>query len=625
MFRRFEVILRPTEVPPDAPPPRGLVQFYWHFARQSRVCLVALFVIGLFVALVDVAIPFFMGHVVKLVTEGRPGEVLAGDWRQLAVMAFVLVVLRPALSLAQNLVRHQALSPGLTNLTRWQSHWHVVRQSWAFFQNDFAGRVAGRVVQTGASLSESVISLTTSIWHIVVYGVSTILVLATIDPGLALPILTWFFCFGLLLFFFVPRMRDRSRRSSDARSALNGRIVDSYSNILTVKLFARARDEDEFVREAVDSHTDAFHAQQRLNTVFALALSLLNGALIAGSGAAALLLFDRGAIGVGMVAMSLPLSLQLNSFSWFVAMNVTTIFESIGTVQEGMRSIAVPREMPDPPDAVELTVERGEVHFDKVRFSYGSSTPVLQDLTLRIRGGERVGLVGHSGAGKSTLVNLLLHFYELESGKITIDRQDIARVTQESLRGHIAMVTQDTSLLHRSIRDNIRYGSPAAPEAAIRAAAAKAHALEFIESLVDAQGQRGFDALVGERGVKLSGGQRQRIAIARVILKNAPILVLDEATSALDSEVETAIQEQLGTLMEGRTVIAIAHRLSTIARMDRLVVLDRGQVIEQGTHDELLALRGAYSRAWKRQSGGFLLGEETLGTHPEPASICFDT
>lgn len=624
MFSRFEEILRPTGSPPDAPPPRGLVAFYRYFAWQARFCLAALFGIGLLVALTDVSIPFFMGYVVTLVARSAPGALIRDAWPELAAMTFVLVVLRPALYLAQNLVRHQILSPGLTNLTRWQSHWHVVRQSWAFFQNDFAGRVAGRVVQTGASLSESVVSLTTSIWHIVVYGVSTILVLVAIDARLALPIVAWFACFALLLVGFVPRMRERSRKSSDARSALTGRIVDCYTNILTVKLFARACDEDDFVREAIDAHTRAFHAQQRLNTLFALALSFLNAALIVGTGAVAILLWDRGAIGVGMVAMSLPLSLQLNGFSWFVAMSVSSIFEAIGAVQEGMRSIAVPRQMPDPPDAVPLQVTRGDVLFDKVRFSYGAGPPVLHDLTLRIRGGERVGLVGHSGAGKSTLVNLLLHFFEIESGRIAIDGQDIARVTQESLRGNIAMVTQDTSLLHRSIRDNIRYGCPGATEAAIRAAAEKAHALEFIEGLVDTHGQRGFDALVGERGVKLSGGQRQRIAIARVILKDAPILVLDEATSALDSEIEAAIQEQLGTLMEDRTVIAIAHRLSTIAQMDRLVVLDHGRVIEEGTHAALLALGGAYARAWNRQSGGFLPRDEGAPARSRAASICFD-
>jgi ATP-binding cassette subfamily B multidrug efflux pump len=622
MFRRFEEILRPTAVAPDAPPPSGLLAFYIHFARQARFWLAALFVIGLFVALTDVAIPFFMGYVVTLVARSPSGLLIHDHWRELALMALVLVVLRPALYLAQNLIRHQILSPGLTNLTRWQSHWHVVRQSWAFFQNDFAGRVAGRVVQTGASLSESVVSLTTSIWHIVVYGAGTILALSAIDVRLALPVIAWFACFALLLVGFVPRMRDRSRRSSEARSALNGRIVDCYSNILTVKLFARACDEDDFVREAVDAHTAAFHAQQRLNTLFGLGLSVLNAILITGTGAVAILLWDRGALGVGMVAMSLPLSLQLNGFSWFVAMSVTAIFESIGTVQEGMRSIAVPRQMPDPPDARELQVTRGEVRFDKVCFAYGVGKPVLRDLVLTIRGGERVGLVGHSGAGKSTLVNLLLHFFDVEAGRISIDGQDISQVTQETLRGKIAMVTQDTSLLHRSIRDNIRYGCPGATEEAIRAAAAKAHALEFIESLEDVHGQKGFDALVGERGVKLSGGQRQRIAIARVILKDAPILVLDEATSALDSEVEAAIQEQLGTLMEDRTVIAIAHRLSTIAQMDRLVVLDHGRVIEEGTHAALLAAGGAYAKAWNRQSGGFLARDDT--SEARAASICFD-
>ncbi|WP_051952454.1 ABC transporter ATP-binding protein [Methylocapsa aurea] len=605
MFHRFERFLMPTALPPDAPPPQELIAFYWHYAKQARGFLAALVVVGAGVALLDITIPVFIGRVVTLVTQSNGHDLLQVHWRELAGMAFVLVLVRPAAYLAQNLIRNQILTPGLTNLTRWQNHWHVVRQSWAFFQNDFAGRIAGRIVQTGASLRESVVSSASVLWTVLIYGTSAVLVLSASNVRLAVPLLIWFACFSALLWFFVPRMRDRSRLNSEARSALTGRVVDCYTNILTVKLFARAKDEDNFVREAIDAHTDAFHRQQRLNTMFGLFLSLLNGALIASIGASAIMLWQNGLITSGMVATALPLSFQINGLSWLVAENVTTIFEAIGTVQDGMRSIAAPRQMPDKADAGQLRVTKGEIRVKNVCFGYGGSRAVLRDLNLTIRGGERVGLVGHSGAGKSTLVNLLLHFYEVESGTILIDGQDIAGVTQESLRSHIAMVTQDTSLLHRSIRDNIGYGRPSATEDEIRQAAAKAHALDFIEGLEDAQGRRGFDALVGERGVKLSGGQRQRIAIARVILRNAPILILDEATSALDSEVESAIQDQLGELMEGRTVVAIAHRLSTIAQMDRLVVLDHGKVIEEGTHASLLLAGGAYARSWSRQSGGF--------------------
>jgi ATP-binding cassette subfamily B multidrug efflux pump len=480
-----------------------------------------------------------------------------------------------------------------------------VRQSWSFFQNDFAGRIAQRVMQTGPSLRESVVSATTAVWYILVYGGGAILLLASNDARLAIPVLLWFVGYAALLRRFVPRLRTRSRRMSETRSALTGRVVDSYTNILTVKLFARPRDEDEFVRASIDDLTDAHRQQVQLTTLLGLCLAVLNASMVVGTGGLAIWLWNDGRIAVGTVAMALPLTWHIAAIAGWVAQNITTIFENIGVVQEGMRTIAVPRQMPDRPDAVALQIARGAAHFEGVRFGYGTARGVLHGIDLSVAPGERVGLVGRSGAGKSTLVNLLLRFYEIEAGRILIDGQDIALVTQESLRAHIAMVTQDTSLLHRSIRDNIRYGRMQASEWEVRRAAAQAHALEFIEGLEDWYGRRGFDAHVGERGVKLSAGQRQRIALARVILKDAPILVLDEATSSLDSEVEAAIQEQLDSLMRGRTVIAIAHRLSTIARMDRLVVLDQGRIAEEGTHAQLLARGGTYARLWHRQSGGF--------------------
>jgi ATP-binding cassette, subfamily B, multidrug efflux pump len=421
-----------------------------------------------------------------------------------------------------------------------------------------------------------------------------------------LPVILWFAGYLVLLRVLVPRMRDRSKEVSEARSALTGRIVDSYTNILTVKLFARAREEDAYVRDAVDSHTGMFYRSLRLNTLFSLCLSSLNAMLVTGTAGVAIFLWTRGTVEVGTVAMALPLAWQIVSVAGWVAYQITSIFENIGVVQEGMMTIARPIALTDRPDAAALTVTRGEIRFEDVRFGYGRETGVIEDLTLTVRPGEKIGLIGRSGAGKSTLVNLLLRFFDLEGGRILIDGQDIAAVTQESLRAQISMVTQDTSLLHRSIRDNIRYGRPQAAEAEIVAAARLAHADEFIGELEDWRGRRGLDAHVGERGVKLSGGQRQRVAIARVILKDAPILVLDEATSALDSEVEAAIQSSLGTLMAGKTVIAIAHRLSTIARMDRLIVLDHGRIVEQGTHRELLALGGHYAALWHRQSGGFI-------------------
>jgi ATP-binding cassette, subfamily B, multidrug efflux pump len=605
VFRLFESLLEPTSLPPDAPPPTGLAAFYWHHARQVRHLVGALFVTGSIVALLDTTIPVFIGRVIALVSSHQPAALLSEAWPQFAGMVGILLIARPLAIAVQNLVTNQAINPGFTNLVRWQSHWHVVRQSWSFFQNDFAGRIANRVMQTGPSLRESVVSATNAVWYILIYGTTAIVLLGSSDVRLAVPVVLWFASYAVTLRYFVPRVRVRSRRMSEARSNLTGRVVDSYTNILTVKLFARPHEEDAFVQASVDDHTYASRQQSRLITLFGFTLSILNAVLLVATGAVGVWLWTRGRIGVGGLATALPLCWQIVNIAGWVAQNVTSIFENVGVVQDGMRSIAVPRQMPDREDANVLHVERGAIRFESVHFGYGTVRGVLHGIDLAIAPGERVGLVGPSGAGKSTLVNILLRFYELEEGRILIDGQDIACVTQESLRNRIAMVTQDTSLLHRSIRDNIRYGRPDASEEEVREAAGRAHALEFVEGLEDWLGRRGMDAHVGERGVKLSGGQRQRIALARVILKNAPILILDEATSALDSEVEAAIQEQLGELMKGRTVVAIAHRLSTISRMDRLVVLNQGRIVETGSHAELLHRGGTYARLWRRQSGGF--------------------
>ncbi|HEX3538401.1 MAG TPA: ABC transporter ATP-binding protein [Stellaceae bacterium] len=613
MFRFFEHLLEPTEKPPEeAPPelgsPHALLRFYWHFVRQIPGLLVALFVSGFIVALLDAAIPVFIGRLVTLVSSAQPDTIWQEAGWQFAGMALLLLVFRPIAHFVSALITNQALIPGLTNLARWQSHWHVVRQGWTFFQNDFAGRIAARVMQTGPALRESVTASINAVWYILVYGTSAALLLAAADWRLSLPIILWFATYAAVLRAFLPRMRERSRRMSEMRSEVTGRVVDSYTNILTVKLFARARDEDNFVREAVDEHTVAYRRQLRMTSAWNLCLIIMNAALLVGTGGLAVLLWTEGRIPLGTVATAIPLAWQIGNIAGWVAQQVAMIFDDIGQVQDGMRSIAQPRQMPDEEGAVALPRAVGGVRFENVHFDYGRSARrggVLRGLELDVAPGERVGLVGRSGAGKSTLVHLLLGFYRPEQGRILLDGKDIAGLTQESLRAQIGMVTQDTSLLHRSIRDNISYGRPQATEAEIEDAARRAHATEFIEGLEDWHGRTAFDAHVGERGVKLSGGQRQRIALARVILKDAPILVLDEATSALDSEVEAAIQEQLSALMEGRTVIAIAHRLSTICRMDRLVVLDRGRIVEEGTHDDLLARGGAYAGLWRRQSGGF--------------------
>jgi ATP-binding cassette subfamily B multidrug efflux pump len=608
MLKWFESLFEPTARVPSEPPNRGLGRFYLHFLRQVRWLVVALFVTGFAVALLDVTIPVFIGRVVTLVSGHSPARLLHEVGYQLVGMALVFLIGRPLALLAQNIVTNQVINPGVTNMIRWQNHWHVVRQSWSYFQNDFAGRIANRVIQTGPALRESVVAGTNAVWYILVYGSSSVLLLSAMNWQLAIPILVWFAAYAILLGAFVPRMRDRSRAISEARSAMTGRVVDSYTNILTVKLFARAEDEDGFVREAVDQHTAAFRNQTRMATGFTILLALLNAALVVATGAMAVELFHERLIVVGAVATALPMAWQISNMAGWVAQNVTSIFENVGVVQDGMRSIDVPRQMPDPPAPRELAVSAGEIRFENLHFDYGRDrrVPILHGINLVIAPGERLGIVGPSGAGKSTLVNLLLRFYEPARGRILIDGQDIATLSQESLRRQIAMVTQDTALLHRSVLDNIRYGRPDASERMIEQAARRAQAHEFILGLEDWLGRRGYEAHVGERGVKLSGGQRQRIAIARVILKDAPILVLDEATSALDSEVEAAIQGQLDDLMNGRTVIAIAHRLSTIARMDRLVVLGDGCIREIGTHHELLAAGGLYAQLWRRQSGGFL-------------------
>ncbi|MDP3086291.1 MAG: ABC transporter ATP-binding protein [Rubrivivax sp.] len=607
MFAFFESRIRPTALPGSAPPP-GLLAFYWHYVRQTKGLYGAMFVTGLAVALIDTLIPVFIGRLVRLMEASDRGAALAEATPMLLAMAALVLIGRPLALLTDSLVRNNAVVPGVTSLIRWQSHWHVVRQSWPFFQNDFAGRIANRVMQTSNAVRECVVSSIRAVWYIVVYGLSALVLMSTADWRLAIPTALWFAGYVYFLRRFVPRMRDLAKASSELRSLVMGRVVDSYTNILTVKLFARARDEDAYVREVIDEHTGAIAAHMRLITIFMTTLSALNAMLLVSTAAIGVVLWGSGQIDAGTVAMALPLAWTIANVAGWVSWEVTGIFENIGVVQEGMETIAVPHAMTDKAGARELEVGRGEIRFEGVTFTYGrdDGQRVLDALDLVIKPGERVGIVGRSGAGKSTLVNLLLRFHDMEQGSLRIDGHDIRELTQESLRAAIGMVTQDTSLLHRSIAANIGYGRPGATAAEIEAAARKAQAHEFILGLQDWKGRTGYEAHVGERGVKLSGGQRQRVAIARVILKDAPILVLDEATSALVSEVEVAIQDQLLGLMEGKTVIAIAHRLSTIARMDRLIVLDRGRIVEQGSHAELLALRGHYASLWAHQSGGFL-------------------
>ena len=608
MFRFFESIVSPTGDPRAAvaQPPEGLMRFYWHFIRQAKPLFAALFVAGLSVSVLDAAVPWFIGKLVRAITTTPRELFLDGNRTLLIAMVGVVLVARPAAIACQNLVSNVGIVASVTNLVRWQSHRHVVRQSWPFFQNDFAGRIASRVMDTGPAVRQSAIAGITAIWGIGVYGITALTLLGRVDPWLTLPIAAWFASYAVLLRYIVPRLRDRSKGTSEAKSLVVGRVVDGYTNILTVKLFARLAQEDRHIRDVFDQHTVAYRRQMRMLSGLFMSLQAMNALMLVGETALAVAAWLHGRVDVGIVAMAIPLTWQIASAAGWVAVQVTDIFEHMGTIQEGMMTIARPIALQDRPGAGELAVSRGEIRFESIRFGYGREAGLIDGLSLRIRPGEKIGLVGRSGAGKTTLVNLLLRFHELEGGRILVDGQDIARVTQESLRGAVSVVTQDTSLLHRSIRENIAFGRPDAREEEIVAAAKRAHAHDFVTGLEDWQGRRGYDAQVGERGVKLSGGQRQRVAIARVILKDAPILVLDEATSALDSEVEAAIQESLNALMGGKTVIAIAHRLSTIARMDRLLVMDRGRVVETGSHAELLARRGIYADLWHRQSGGFI-------------------
>ncbi|MEJ8572250.1 ABC transporter ATP-binding protein [Microbaculum marinum] len=606
MFALFESFVDPLANGRQQRPPNRLVAFMWHYVQQAWPVLTPLLVVSAGVALIEVSLFNFIGQIVDILKETPPDRLFADYGTTFLWMAAVAVLVRPIANALHLLLVHQSVEPSLTNLIRWQTHRYLLRQSLGFFQNDFAGRLANRIIQTGPALREAVVSLIDALWYVTVYSASALFLFAEADIWLAVPLMVWIVAYVVILWHFVPKVKHHATVMSDARSMLTGRIVDSYTNIMTVKLFAHAEREDEYAREAIVDHTGKFRAMMRQITAMNLALVIINGLLIATTLGMGLWLWQGSAITIGAVALAAGLVMRINAMSGWIMWVVTGIFENLGTVAEGMESISRPYAVVDAPGAGELVVDRGGITFERVSFHYGRTGGVIDDLSLSVRPGERVGLVGRSGAGKSTLVNLLLRFHDVESGRVLIDGQDIAAVSQESLRGAIGVVTQDTSLLHRSVRDNVRYGAPEADDAAIWAALRRSHSDGFVPDLVDLHGRRGLDAHVGERGVKLSGGQRQRIAIARVLLKDAPILVLDEATSALDSEIEAAIQEDLEALMDGKTVIAIAHRLSTIARMDRLVVMEAGRIVETGSHAELIARGGIYARLWQRQSGGFL-------------------
>ncbi|MGQ9369981.1 ABC transporter ATP-binding protein [Azospirillum sp. ST 5-10] len=602
-FERLFQALAPSAV---VQPPAGTAAFYHHFLRPIRGLLIVTLLVAGLASLSELALYAFLGALVDwMSTTGREAFLDTYGWA-LAGMAVFALIVRPLLVVASRGLINLAVVPALTDEIRWRNYRWVLRQSLSFFQNDFAGRVAQKVMQTGPAVRESVVNVIDGVWFLVTFLAGTLTLLGALDWRLLLPVLAWVVAYAAVIAGMVPPVRVKSAALSESTSALSGRVVDSYTNILSVKLFAHAEREDAFVHSGLTRHLAAYRSLTRAIFDMTVTLTAINGVLLVVTVALTVHLWLAGSVSTGAIAMATGLIVRLTQMSNWILRTVTALFENVGTVQNGMETIARPHAVTDASGARDLTVERGAIRFEHVRFHYGKAGGVIDDLSLDIRPGEKVGLVGRSGAGKSTLVNLLLRFYDLEGGRILIDGQDIAGVTQTSLRAHIGMVTQDTALLHRSIADNIRYGRPHASDEEMARAAELAEAAGFIGALHDRQGRSGYEVLVGERGVKLSGGQRQRIAIARVILKNAPILILDEATSALDSEVEAAIQGQLATLMRGKTVIAIAHRLSTIAAMDRLVVMDRGHIVEEGSHRELVARNGLYARLWQRQSGGFL-------------------
>lgn len=611
MFAWFERRIDPYPDDQPAMPPRSLLAFVLHYSHGALPWLILLAIGSGLIAVIEVMLFGWLGQLVDRLADTPRDLFWSQEGGRLAMMALLLLVGLPLLNLVSSLILHQSLMGNFPQRVRWQAHRYLLRQSIGYFQDEFAGRIAQRLMQTALAVREVAMKIMDVGSYVLIYFVGALVLAASQDWRLALPFAVWAAAYGVMLWQIVPRLGKVAQDQADARSAMTGRVVDSYTNIATVKLFSHSTREEQWMRDGMDGFLQTVYRQMRLSSIQDITLNLINVLLVASVTGVGLWLWSAGHVAVGAVAVAVPLALRLNNMAHWIMWEFASLFENIGTVRDGIASLSLPRQVVDAPGAAPLQRGSGAVRFDRVTFRYGGvegakPLAVLDDLTLHIKPGERVGLVGRSGAGKSTLINLLLRFHDIEHGQITIDGQDISRITQDSLRAAIGVVTQDSSLLHRSVRDNIAYGRPDASDRQIAEALEMAEAHGFVPGLSDSYGRRGLDAHVGERGVKLSGGQRQRIAIARVALKDAPILVLDEATSALDSEVEAAIQSRLGLLMQGKTVIAIAHRLSTIAAMDRLIVMDQGRIVEQGSHSELLAQGGLYARLWSRQSGGFL-------------------
>ncbi|AWI52716.1 multidrug ABC transporter ATP-binding protein [Aquabacterium olei] len=620
MLSWFENLVHPYPDAPPKAPPRGFLAFVWAATAGMRPWLLGMTLLTAAIAAFEAMLFNMLGSIVDWLSTTPPAELWSASRGKLLLLAAILIA-SPLAVWVQTLLKHQTLAGNFPMKLRWQFHRHMLGQSMSFYQDEFAGRVATKVMQTALAVRDCCFVVGDILVFTMVYFLTMTAVVGGFDAWLLLPFLGWFTLYGLAVWYFVPRLSRVARAQADARSLMTGRITDAYTNIATVKLFSHGQREASYARSAMQEFMKTVHGQMRLVSGFEVVNHALSMLLILSTSGIALWLWTQGEVGIGAVAAATAMALRLNGISHWMMWEMASLFEHIGTIQDGINTLARAPTVVDAPDARPLTVPAGDIRFEQVGFHYGGDRKVIDHLNLHIRPGEKIGLVGRSGAGKSTIVNLLLRFYDVEHGRILIDGQDIAHVTQDSLREHIGMVTQDTSLLHRSVRENILYGRPDATDDDMVRAAHKAEAHDFIATLSDPAGRTGYDAHVGERGVKLSGGQRQRIAIARVMLKDAPILLLDEATSALDSEVEAAIQASLYRLMEGKTVVAIAHRLSTIAAMDRLIVLDQGRIVEEGDHATLLAQGGLYARLWAHQSGGFL-GEdiEDGDSQTEPAT-----
>lgn len=606
MFKRFEswIDAFPSQEPEQ--PPTGIYAFCRFYTRGFELPLILMSIITAILAVLEVSLFGFMGQLVDLLIAHDPASLFEKEGLKLLGMTILVLVVIPALVLLHALIVYQGLLGNYPMSIRWLAHRYLLKQSVSFYQNDFAGRIATKVMQTSIAVREAVTKILDVLVYILVYFITMLVMIANADIRLMAPMIIWLCAYVGIQLLFIPKLKAASMAQADARSTMTGRVVDSYTNITTVKLFSHTQKEAEYARGSMESFLHTVYRQMRLVTGINVSVQIINYLLVFAIAAISIYLWSHHAITIGAITIAVSLSLRLNGMSQWIMWEISSLFENIGTVADGITTLSKPTEIQDIDNAKALEVSNGVIDFNHVSFHYGEHSGVIEQLDLKIKSGEKVGLVGRSGAGKSTLVNLLMRFYDVEKGTIEIDGQDIKHVQQDSLRANIGMVTQDISLLHRSIRENILYGKPDASEEELQSAIKHSQSYDFIQSLTDPEGNRGLDAQVGERGVKLSGGQRQRIAIARVLLKNAPILLLDEATSALDSEVEAAIQQSLYQLMEGKTVIAIAHRLSTIAAMDRLIVLDQGNVVEQGTHLELIASGGIYAQLWAHQTGGFL-------------------